>query len=179
MFRATKRDRADVVALLLDLGMSPDVEDEQKQRALHIAGYDGATHVARLLIDRGAEIDPVESNWQNTPIDAAVYAQQQAMIDLLAAYSRDIGNLVFTGQVERVRAVLAESPEKATVVWSDGTTPLMWLPDDEERAMEIVRLFLAHGADPSVRDAQGKTAADRAARRGLEDVARFLRSHGG
>jgi hypothetical protein len=29
--------------------------------------------VARLLIRRGAEIDPVESNWNNTSIDFAIY----------------------------------------------------------------------------------------------------------
>ncbi|MGI9076013.1 MAG: ankyrin repeat domain-containing protein, partial [Gemmatimonadaceae bacterium] len=54
MFAAAKRDRADVVALLLDLGMSPDVEDGQRQRPLHIAAYAGSLGVAQLPIERGA-----------------------------------------------------------------------------------------------------------------------------
>jgi ankyrin repeat protein len=54
-------------------------------------------------------------------------------------------------------------------------TPLAWLPDDEAAAVEIVRLFLDHGADASVRSADGLTAADYASRRGLEAAARLLR----
>jgi ankyrin repeat protein len=97
------------------------------------------------------------------------------MIDLLATVSRDIGNLVFMGKVERLRELLAEEPAPARMKWSDGSTPLMWLPDDEQRAMEIVELFEAHGADLGARDSRGLTAADCAARRGMDDVARVLR----
>jgi ankyrin repeat protein len=50
----------------------------------------------------------------------------------------------------------------------------MILPDDETRAIEIVELFLAHGADPKKRNDDGKTAADLASARGLEEVAELL-----
>jgi uncharacterized protein len=173
LFRATKQNRADVVRLLLDLGMSPNVEDETKQRALHIAGYDDAVDVARLLIERGAEIDMREENWNNTPLDCAVYSQNQRMIDLLAPHTRDIWNLVYTGQVERLRELLSEKPERARVVW-DGWTPIMWLPDDETRAAQIVDLFLAHGADPTARTKEGLTAEDYARKRALDAAAHLL-----
>jgi len=55
-------------------------------------------------------------------------------------------------------------------------TPLMRLPNDESRALEIVELFLAHGADASVRNAEGFTAADLAERRGLIAAATALRA---
>lgn len=173
IFKATKQDRADVVALLLDLGMSPDVEDAESQRPLHIAGYDDAVRVAALLIKSGAEIDPRESNFNNTPLDCAVYMQKPRMIELLSHYSRDVWNLVYTGHVERLRELLATEPDLAKVVW-DGWTPLMWLPDDEARAAEIVELFLAHGADPSIRNKEGLSAADYASKRALERAADLL-----
>jgi uncharacterized protein len=50
----------------------------------------------------------------------------------------------------------------------------MWLPGDGAKAMEIARLFLAHGADPSVRNPAGQTAADLARNRGLDEVADLL-----
>jgi len=176
MFEAAHRDRADVVELLLDLGMSPDVSDRAKQRPLHLAGYANSLRVARLLIERGAGIDPVESNWANTPLGAAVYSQHSEMIALLGRFSRDVWVLTYVGNVERLRAVLSSEPELAKVV-GDGLTPLMWLPpDDERRATEVAGLLIEHGADPSVKNRDGQTAADRAYRLGMFDLAERLRA---
>ena len=176
IFAATKRDRVEVVELLLDLGTSPDVEDGTKQRPLHIAAYNDSLRVGQLLIERGAEIDPVETNWGNTPLDAAVYAQSQRMIELLGEISRDVWNLTFTGKLERLREVLTTEPRLATVSSKHYGTPLMFLPEDESRALEIIELFLANGANPSIRNGDGHTAADRAERRGLFQAAELLRS---
>lgn len=176
IFAATKRDRADVVELLLDLGVSPDVHDRENQRALHIAAYDDSIRVGELLLERGAEVDPVESRWGNTPLDAAVHSDSRRMIDLLGSVSRDVWNLSFTGKVERLREVFAREPELAKVKSETCGTPLSWLPEDEGRAAAIVDLFLAHGADSSVKNREGQTAADRAERRGLFEIAEMLRS---
>lgn len=176
IFAAAKRDRVDVVELLLDLGTPPDVEDESRQRPLHIAAYNDSVRVGELLIERGAEIDPVESNWGNTPLDAAVHSHSSRMIELLGQVSRDVWNLTFTGKVERVREVLASEPQLATVSSKQYGTPLMFLPEDELRALEVIELFLANGADPSKRNRDGHTAADRAERRGLFRAAELLRS---
>ena len=174
MFAAAERDRADVVELLLALGMSPDVQDATGQRGLHVAAYGNAEHVVALLVARGADVNARETSWGNTPLGAAVYAQAHRAIELLAPVSGDLWELGYIGEVERLRAVLREHPEHARAV-ADGETPLMWLPDDEGRAMEVARLLLEHGADPSIRNTQGRTAADVAERRALFEVAELLR----
>ncbi|MEO7501227.1 MAG: ankyrin repeat domain-containing protein [Gemmatimonadaceae bacterium] len=176
MFAATKRDRVEVVELLLELGTSPDVEDGTGQRPLHIAAYNDSLRVGELLIDCGAEIDPVERNWGNTPLDAAVYSQSLRMIELLGRVSRDVWNLTFTGKIKRLREVLATEPQLATVSSEQYGTPLMFLPEDETRAMESIELFLANGTDPSMKNGDGHTAADRAESRGLFRAAELLRS---
>ena len=175
MWAAVTRDRADVVALLLDLGMSIEIEDESKQRPLHIAASSNSLRVAELLIARGAELEPVETNWNNTPLDHAMYANLTPMIEYLSRFTRDVFRLTFIGNIERLREVLREKPDLAKRV-DDTYTPLMWLPDDEACAIEVVELLLAHGADPSVRSKEGKTAADFAEERGLYAVAELLRS---
>ena len=58
VFAATKHDRADVVAFLVDLGMSVNLKDAHGTSALHEAAYRDATRVVTLLLERGAEIDP-------------------------------------------------------------------------------------------------------------------------
>jgi ankyrin repeat protein len=176
MFAAARLDRADVVAFLLDLGVPIEIEDRHKNRPLHTAAANGALRVAALLIERGAEIDPIETNWDNTPLDFAVYHQQPRMIELLSRVSRDLWSLTFTGQVERLRELLSVQPELARVVNGNGSTLLMWLPDDDARALEIARLLLAHGVDPSIKNQEGKIAADLADKRGLFAVAEVLRA---
>jgi ankyrin repeat protein len=175
MFEAARRDRADVVQFLLDLGVSIEVEDDQKQRPLHEAAGHDSLKVAELLIERGAELEPVETTWNNTPLDHAIYGNLRRMIDFLSRFTRDLFRLTWIGKVERLRELLLAEPELAKVN-NDGNTPLMWLPDDEARALEIVELFLAHGADPTIKNKEGETAADRAEKRGLYDVAEALRS---
>jgi hypothetical protein len=175
MFAAADRDRADVVALLLDLGMSPDIEDPRQggARPLHIAAYNDSVHVAALLIERDAAIDPVDATHDATPLWWAVWDQRPRTTDLLSRFSRDVWALSLTGNVERLREVLSAEPRLARLVGSE-TTPLMWLPGDEARAREVVELFLAHGADPSARNRDGQTAADLARKRGLDEAAELL-----
>jgi ankyrin repeat protein len=56
----------------------------------------------------------------------------------------------------------------------EGCTPLWWLPDDDEKAMTVVDLLLAAGADPAHKNPRGNTAADWARRRGMAAVAARL-----
>jgi ankyrin repeat protein len=175
LFAAVRRNRADVVALLLDAGWSPDVQDEAGERPLHVASSHDSVAAARVLIERGAELDPVESRYGGTPLGRASYYRHQAMIDLLAERSRDIWELAFLGRVERLRELLAERPALGKIS-GNGQTPLMWLPpDDEGRAIEVARLFLEYGADPTLKNPEGMTAADRAERQGMAELARMLR----
>lgn len=178
IFAAARQDRADVVAFLLDLGTPIEVEDAKKQRTLHVAAASDAVHVAELLIERGAEVDPYELNYNNTPLDFAVHHDYPRMIELLRHHSRDVWNLTFLGDVERLREILPADPRLAKVSW--GTTPLFWLPEDEDQALEITKLFLEHGADAHFRSkTDGSTAAEVARKRGLNRVASLLEAAGG
>lgn len=173
IFAAARQDRIDEAAFLLDLGTPIEVQDAKKQRPLHVAAANDALRVAGLLIERGAEIDPYEENYNNTPLDFAVYHEFPRMIGLLSRRSRDVWNLVFIGAVDRLREILPAEPRLAKV--SSETTPLFWLPEDEQKALEIARLFLEHGADAKFRSKKdGSTAAEVARKRGMHRVAALL-----
>jgi hypothetical protein len=172
IFAAARRDRADVVSWLLDLGVPIEVEDETKQRTLHVAAAANALHVARLLIERGAEIDPRETRWNSAPMGVAAFAHHTPMLDLLSQYSRDVVNLCGEGYIDRLRDVLKEEPGRAT---GAGAAPLFWLPDDEPKALVAIDLLLSYGANASLRNNGGQTAADVAEARGLLAAAGRLR----
>jgi ankyrin repeat protein len=171
---AATLDRPEVARMLLDLGTPIEVENAHRQRPLHVAAWQGSLRVAAFLIERGAAVDPREAQWSNTPLDFAVHGQLEPMIALLAPHSRDLWNLVFTGQVDRVRTVLEAGPSLAKTVAPDGATPLSWLPVEEARAVEIIRLFRAHGADVTIRY-EGKTPEEWARARWMLDAAAALK----
>jgi ankyrin repeat protein len=174
MFEAAKRDNSDALALLLELGTPIEVQDATGKRALHEAAASGALNVARLLVERGAEIDPRESAYGGTPMGWASHGDQTAVLDYLSRYSRNIWTLCFCGYVDRVREILSEEPERARAIGAEGETPLWWLPDDDAKAAAIVDLLLAAGANPAATSQSGKTAADWARRRGMTAIAQRL-----
>jgi ankyrin repeat protein len=174
LFEAARRDRADVIALLVDLGVDLEVQDATGKRALHEAAAHGALRAAQCLIERGAEIDARERNYDAPPIGWAAHGDRTAMVDLLSRHSRYIWTLCFRGYVDRVRALLREDPTLARVVGDDGCTPLWWLPDDEEQALAVAELLLAAGANPAAESKNKTTAAGWARRRGMQRVAARL-----
>jgi uncharacterized protein len=176
MFRAAERDRPDVIALLIDVGVPADIRDAKNTSALHQAAGANALGAMTFLIDQGVEIDPRETNWGGPPIGWAAHGDRRDAMDLLSRHSRYIWTLVFRGYVDRVREILREDPSLAREVSKDGFTPLWWLPDDEDKAMTLVDLLIAAGADPAFRNAEGRTAADACRERGMFDVARRLES---
>jgi ankyrin repeat protein len=173
MYQAADRDRVDVAEFLLELGVSPDVE-HGGWTALHSTAHNNAVRVAKLLIEHGATIDIREQKYHSTPLGHAVWANQLEMVDVLSGVSRDVIALVRAGKIDRVRTVLDEDPGLVQAT-RDGRTALFFLSAPEERAVQIAELLLGRGVDPKFQDADGLTAADAAAKAGLEELADRLR----
>jgi ankyrin repeat protein len=178
IFEAARRDHADVVRLLLELGMAPDVENAQHQRALHEAASANSLNVAKVLIDAGADVDAV-GQWGGSAMGAASHGTRRDMLALLAPHSNDIWEVTFAGFVDRMGELLREKPERARVVTKNGHTPLMWLPyEDEDQAITAARLLMSHGANPATVNSDGETAASRADAIGMHRLAAVLRGKG-
>jgi uncharacterized protein len=174
MFTAIAMQRADIVEALLDLGMSPDIGDAKGFRALHYTTHCGAAEAARLLIARGAEIDPFEERYGGTPLTHATYQGRPEMVALLVPHSRNFRGLCFVGALDRLRDMLTEAPDRANREDRPGEPALFCLPADEDKAVEVAELLLSFGADPNFRNPLGQTPAEAARRRGLEDAAALL-----
>jgi hypothetical protein len=69
---------AGTLALLLDLGFSPSARILGEE-PLHVAAYHGNTQAARLLLERGAEVDARDTRFDATPLAfAAVGSGERA-----------------------------------------------------------------------------------------------------
>jgi ankyrin repeat protein len=176
MLTAARAKRADIVALLLELGMHVDVADPTQQRGLHNAAASGAVEVAKLLIAHGADIDRPTTHYGG-PLGFAAHFQQAGMAALLAPLSRDVANLTYLSMKDRLRELFAQDPALVNQLHPRlRCTPLFTLPDDEDQAADMAAFLLEHGADPQVRNPEGLTPEQAARRRGLTDAADLMRA---
>jgi hypothetical protein len=175
MLTAARQGRADVVELLLGLGMDVDVADEIEQRGLQVAIAGGSLDVVKLLVTNGADIDRPTTSFGGGAMGYAAHFNRREIAAFLAPVSRDVHELTYLGMTERLRALFAEDPRLANAVTPrGGITPLFCLPDDDDDALAMAILLLEHGADPDIVNKDGLTAEQNARRRGLIDAADFI-----
>lgn len=175
MLTAARQGRADVVELLLELGMEVDVADEIEQRGLQVAVAGGSLEVVKLLVAHGADIDMPTTSFGGGAMGYAAHFNRREIAAFLTPLSRDVLELTFFGMVKRLLELFAEDPHLANAAdpkW--GITPLFCLPDDEDLAVQMTTLLLAHGADPNAVNQEGLTAEQQARRRGLIDAADLM-----
>ncbi|MBO9676714.1 MAG: ankyrin repeat domain-containing protein [Acidovorax sp.] len=132
-------------ALLKARGIKVELRNPQGESPLMIAAIKGYMDVARALIERDADVN--KTGW--TPLHYAASGTgpgQPAMIALL---------------LENHAYIDAASP--------NGSTPLMMAAQYGTR--DSVKLLLDEGADPSLKNQLGLTAADFALRAQRQDVA--------
>jgi len=114
----------DAVALMLNLGFSPRSRNGLGETALHTAAYTGDVQTVRLLIDAGAEIDPLDTNFDATPLAyATVGSGEQA------------GK---PGSWIEVVRLLIEVGASRQDVWISGKPP----------SEEVIDLLLSYGISP-------------------------------
>lgn len=129
-----------------------------KATPLHLAALSGHVHIARFLLERGANANITDGRYQ-TPLHCAVArdskatANETAMVELL---------LDFRANVNAVDATLK--------------TPCMVAAS--ARRFGPLRVLTVRGADLQMKDIQGCTALNHAAGRDFVSAARLLITHG-
>ena len=179
-FRALKQDRPDVIQGLLERGFEPNAPDPQGLDALFVALRDGSLKSAQVLIDWPKTNVDVRNPNDETPLMMACLKGQADMARRLVARGADVNKTGWTplhyaatgGHVEIMRMLLdqnayidAESP--------NGTTPLMMAARYGSDA--AVKFLLSAGADPTLKNQLGMTAADFANGVSRQDLAKDLR----
>ncbi len=176
LLAAAELGNAAAVGLLLDLGAEVQGVDHDGISPLHRAVQSGSLDAVDRVLAAGAEIDLRERRWNGTPLTWSRVLHQPHVTARLAPISQDVRGLCWLGLTERLSAVLDGEPTRIAHSLSKDENPthLFCLPDDEEQAADVVRILLKYGADPAVRNPAGKTAADVARLRGLDEATELM-----
>jgi ankyrin repeat protein len=124
-----------IVTLLLAKGADPNVQDDTKKAAIIYAAGRGFTDIVRLLLDKGVDVN-------------ARYGNDLTVLMWAAGYSAEAG----VNDMTKVLNLLLDRGARI-----DDTALMIAAELDHEAAVD---LLLAHGADPALRDRQGKSASD-------------------
>lgn len=155
---AAANHRAEVARVLVEAGGDVNQQDDRKDSAFLLAGAEGDVATLRVV---APSADPTILN-------------RFGGTALIPAAER--------GHVEAVRFLLDETRVNVNHVNNLGWTALLEaivLSSGGPPHQEIVRLLLAHGADPNIADRDGVTPLRHARTRGYVEIARTLEVAGG
>lgn len=153
---ATAGQHLEVVRELIARGANVNAQDHQRDSAFLLAGARGYTEIVRATLAAGADLKSTNRYGGTALIPACHYGHVETVRLLLttAIDVNHVNNLGWTGLLE-------------AVILGDGGPAYV----------EIVRLLLAHGADPALADRDGVTPLAHARRRGQQAVAELLARH--
>jgi ankyrin repeat protein len=178
-FIAVRNDNDSALREFLAHGVDPNVRDAKGQSGLMVAMQENASKVARILIA-----------WPTTDLDALNNAGESAL--MLAALKGDLPDAQLlldrgvrvnqagwsalhyaaSGPEAQLVALLLARGAAIDAASPNGSTPLMMAA--QYGSEDSVRLLVARGADPRLRNQLGLGAADFARRAGRESLARQL-----
>ena len=142
------------IAKLSELADKVNVDarlSEDGETALHRAASRGHLKAVALLLDRGAKVDALDGD-DVTPLILASYRGQTEVVKLL---------------LERGAAVNAQEKR-------NGLSSLSHAVGRGDK--ELVSVLLAHGADPLLKSADGRTALERAEANGATEIVALLKA---
>jgi ankyrin repeat protein len=142
LFRLVRSGDAARLEPLLDRGLPASLANDRGDTLLLVASYHGHLDVARALLDHGADPEARNALGQS-PLAGAASKGDAGMVELLLEHGARV-----------------DGPA------TEGKTPLMLAAMFD--CVEVMDVLLEQGADPGVRDGQGLTARDLAARLGAQ-----------
>ena len=154
LVRAVKANDVPSVARLIQAGGNVNAKDALQDSAFLYAGAEGFNEILQLTLANGADVASTNRFGGTALIPASEHGHVDTVRILLAAGVpvNHVNNLGWTALQE---AIL--------------------LNDGGPRQQEVIRQLLAAGADPGIRDPEGRTALENAERLGFSAIAELIR----
>ena len=176
-----KGDPTDVRNHLL-LGADANQKNKQGWTPLHFCAVRGKTECARVLIENGAEIDPLTGT-QKTPLHFAAERNFLPLVKLLVESGANLSAcdnegwspLHYAAEKDRIEIAtyLIQKGAVVDLVSTRGGTPLH--EASASASPEMIQLLLKSGADKTIKATNGKIPLDYAIELGNAPAAALLK----
>lgn len=174
LLQAVAKERTEMVKKLLEKGADVFTRNEYNDTALHLAvTYVGSDEIARLLLDRQAEI-----SHETAHQEPYINTQNDEGDTPLHLATRDEGRIkrIELGKVIRQ---MAEETYHDIGTDSDELYPEIDIQTSAERSLTaFVKLLLERGADPNCTNKKGRTPLHNVAANGYTEMAKLLFDYG-
>ena len=169
LYESIKENRVEEVKRLLDSGLSVLGADAHGNTPAHVAAAAGNIEVLRLLHDRGAPLDRL--NWiHQAPLSLAARNGHLDVVKYLCEHgatthgpdlnTAPLGAAAAAGHLEIVKYLVEQRNVPLNALERPfGATPLFVAA--RFLRLDVVRYLLEKGADPTIANAKGETAASR------------------
>jgi ankyrin repeat protein len=154
---AAKANDAALVARLIREGGNVNAKDSIQDSAFLYAGAEGFDDILRLTLANGADVRSTNRFGGTALIPASEHGHADTVRILIAA-GVPVNHVNELGWTAMQEAIL--------------------LNNGGPRQQDVVRQLLDAGANPNIRDPQGRTALENAERLGFAEIARLIRAHG-
>ncbi|WP_314193522.1 ankyrin repeat domain-containing protein [uncultured Arthrobacter sp.] len=154
---AAKANDAALVARLIREGGNVNAKDSIQDSAFLYAGAEGFNEVLRLTLANGADVRSTNRFGGTALIPASEHGHVETVRILIAA-GVPVNHVNKLGWTAMQEAIL--------------------LNNGGPRQQDVVRQLLDAGADPNIRDQEGRTALENAERLGFAEIARLIRERG-
>jgi ankyrin repeat protein len=168
-----------------------EADEQEKQskpnpeadESLREASFEGRINAVRAALNDGADVSAVGENGR-TALMLAAYGGHHKIVELLLDLGADVNQRAPDGFTALIFAASGPSPATVELLLNHDAevdvreqgeqfTALMYAASEGE--IENVKLLLRYGANPSLKDVDGDTAADFAQHKGHGEIVRLLR----
>lgn len=190
LFAAVEQGNAEEVIRLLTEGADVNARDKGKRTPILVAAQHQHYALVRQLATHGADIDAQDNKCFNPFLYGCIH-NDLTLVQLMVALGTDLNRLTRfggngltpaaeKGHEEIVRFLLENTDINVNLTNTVGWTALIEaiiLNDGGEKMQRIVRLLLAHDADPRMTDEWGVSPLELAKRKGYHEIAAIIEEY--
>jgi ankyrin repeat protein len=171
---------ADTCLWLVQQGYDINCQNHSGQTVLHrYASWKKPEEVAKLIA-HGADPDAREKNWRLTPLGIALHHHHWPVVDVLLPVTHNLMDMCRVADAERGEELLAQDATRVFERTPMGNTALHVVSQakqddpDFDASVATIEILLKYGADPTVRNHEGKTPSQWYRQLGMDEVADYM-----
>ena len=170
----------DTCLWLVQQGYDINCHNHSGQTVLHrYASWKKPEEVAKLIA-HGADPDAREKNWHSTPLGIALHHHHWPVVDVLLPVTHNLMDMCRMADAKRGEELLAQDATRVFERTPKGNTALHVVSQakqddpDFDASVATIELLLKYGADPTVRNHEGKTPSQWYRQLGMDEVADYM-----